>query len=287
MKPTILNIEQGSREWLELRCKKITATNIAPIMGLSPYKTAIALWEEKLGFREPEKTNAKMYEGSRLEVLARDYFNMIHDTDFAPAVLQHGEIDYLMASLDGINKKGEILEIKCGQGSHDLAKKGVVPEYYLSQLQCQMYCADTKQAFYFSYRGDDDNILLVVDRDDDFIDKMLVEADKFYKMLVNFTPPTACDQDFIKRDSKELKFYIEIWKQTKEELKKLENKDLLLRDTIISMCENQSSECAGVRIAKQTRRGNIEYGKIAELKNVDLEKYRSKSSTSFRFTEIK
>lgn len=287
MIPKILNCEQGSTEWLALRKTCLTASDLSVIMGMNPWKSCLTLWEEKLGLREPEKVNERMKEGSRLEILARDYFNKTHNTDFEPVVLQHGDINYFMASLDGINSKGEILEIKCGQGSHTLALQGVVPEYYQTQIQWQMMCSNTVSALYFSYRSDEDNVLMKVDRDDELIERMIVEADKFYQMLQNFTPPPLCDKDFIKRDSRELQFHVEIWKQNKEELKRLEAKDELLRDTIVRMCENQSSECNGVRIAKTVRRGNIEYAKIEMLKNIDLEKYRGKSTTSFRFTEIK
>jgi putative phage-type endonuclease len=287
MKPIIRTEIQGSAEWHSLRNKMISATNIAPIMSLSPWKTALMLWEEKLGLREPEKMNSKMEEGMMLEGHALAFFNKKKDSDFKPIVLQHGNIQYLMASLDGMNSNGEVLEIKCGKGSHELAKQGIVPEYYYSQVQCQLFCSNASEAYYFSYRSDDDNILLTVNRDEKFIEKMLVAVDIFHRNLLNFTPPLATDRDFIKRDSRELQFHLEVWKQTKAEIKLLEAKDELLRDTIINMCEGQSSECNGVRIAKTTTKGRIDYSKIDALKEIDLEIYRSKPVTSFRFTEMK
>jgi len=192
MIPIIRTEPQGSEDWKTYRNSRISATNIAPIMGVSPFKTALMLYEEKLNLRPPEPLNQKMSEGMALEEHARNFMNRVHHTDYEPIVLQHGDINYLMASLDGMNSKGEILEIKCGRGSHELAKQGIIPEYYLSQLNCQMECSNTTQAYYCSYRSNDDCVLITVKRDDAFIEKMLVEVDLFYKNLLNFIPPAAC-----------------------------------------------------------------------------------------------
>lgn len=283
----IINCEQGSAEWHSLRKRMISATNIAPIMQISPWKTALALYEEKMGIREPEKLNSKMAEGMRLEEDARQFMNRVHKTDFKPVVLQHGDIPYLMASLDGMNTKGEILEIKCGQGSHDLAKQDVIPAYYMSQLQCQMFCSNTSEAYYFSYRSDTDNILLFVDRDDEFIEKMLVAVDIFYDMMMTFTPPPATDKDFIKRDDKDWYLHTEIYKETVKQRKLLEAKEECLRNEIVSMCDGQSSQGNGIRVSKTLTKGRIKYDAIPELKEIDLEKFRGKPVSSFRFTETK
>jgi len=287
MKPKILEVEQGSAEWHSLRDKMISATNIAPIMGISPWKTALMLYEEKLNLRLPEKLNDKMAEGMLLEEHARSFFNKQHNTDFEPIVFQHGNINYLMASLDGINSKGEILEIKCGKGSHELAKQGIIPDYYLCQVQCQMFCSNTSQAYYFSYRSDDDNILLKVQRDDSFIEKMLVEIDIFYRNLLNFTPPPATDRDFNHIDTKEWRLHTEVWKDTKRQIKLLEAREEALRNELIAMCDGKSSQGNGVRVSRQITRGRVDYSKINILKDINLDEYRGKNVTSFRFTEMK
>ena len=283
----ILTCEQGSAEWHSLRNKMISATNISILMDISPWKTALALYEEKLGLREPEKMNSKMEEGMRLESHALDFFNKQQNSDFQPIVLQHGDIPYLMASLDGMNTKGEVLEIKCGKGSHELAKQGIVPEYYLSQVQCQLCCSNATQAYYFSYRGDDDNVTIVIDRDDEFIEKMKIAVAKFYDMMMTFTPPHATDKDFIKRDDKDWYLHTEIYKETVRQRKLLEAKEECLRNEIVSMCDGQSSQGNGIRVSKTLTKGRIKYNDIPELKDVDLEKYRGKSIVSYRFTEMK
>lgn len=283
----IINCEQGSDSWLAIRRTKITATNSGVILGLNPWKTPLQLWEEKLGLRELPPVNNKMREGSLMEEEAREYFNVKLASDFKPVVLESVEFPFVMASLDGMDHIGRIMEIKCGKGSHELALKNEIPPYYYSQLQKQMFVADINFCFYCSYRNAEDNIFWTVDRDDAFIENMIEAETKFYKCMMDFTPPAACDRDFVKRDSRELQFHLEVWKQTKAEIKLLEAKDELLRDTIIKMCDGQSSECNGVRVAKTLTKGRIDYSKIEALKDIDLEVYRSRPTTSYRFTEIK
>jgi len=287
MKPKIIQCEQGSAEWHSLRNKMISATNIAPIMGISPWKTALMLYEEKLGYREPEKLNEKMTEGMLLEEHARSFFNKQHNTDFQPIVLQHGNINYLMSSLDGINSNGEILEIKCGKGSHELAKQGIIPDYYLCQVQCQIFCSNVSEAHYFSYRSDEDNVLLKVQRDDEFIEKMLTSVDIFYRNLLNFTAPVPCDRDFANIDTREWRLHTEVWKDTKRQIKLLEAREEALRNELIAMCDGKSSQGNGVRVSKQVTKGRVDFSKINILKDINLDEYRSKPVTSFRFTEVK
>ncbi len=287
MESHIINLQQGSEEWKNYRRTKITATDTGIIMGLNPYKTRLQLWEEKLGLREPQAVNDKMREGSLLEDQARILVNKIMETDYKPAVLLSMENPFMMASLDGMNSKNEILEIKCGKGSHELALKKEIPSYYMAQLQKQMYVANALSCYYFSYRNDEDNIGFDVYRNDALIDRIIKAETEFYRMMMDFTPPPATDKDFIHRDSKEWRLHAEIYKDTKKQLSLLVQKEELLREELIKMCDGQSSQGSGIRISKTTSKGRINYNAIDELKEIDLEKYRGKNITSYRFTEVK
>ena len=287
MKHKIINLQQGSEPWLQYRRSKISATDTAKIMNLSPFCTPLQLYEEKMGYREPEKMNSKMEEGMRLESHALNFFNKQNKTDFKPIVLQHGEIDYLMASLDGMNTRGEVLEIKCGKGSHELAKQGIVPEYYLSQVQCQIFCSNVNLAYYFSYRSDEDNVAIIIHRDDEFIEKMKVAVAKFYDMMMTFTPPPATDRDFVNRDDDLWNFHTEKYKLAKLEKTKYQELEDTHRNILISLSDGQSCQGNGIRVSKTLTKGRIQYDSIPQLKEIDLEMYRSKPVTSFRFTEVR
>ena len=67
MTTEIINF-QTEQEWLDLRKKDITSTDIAALFGLSPYKTEFELYHEKLdGNGAAFKSNERMRWGNRLE----------------------------------------------------------------------------------------------------------------------------------------------------------------------------------------------------------------------------
>lgn len=47
------------KEWLKARQKGIGGSDAASILGISPWKTNVQLWEEKTGITEPEDISEK------------------------------------------------------------------------------------------------------------------------------------------------------------------------------------------------------------------------------------
>jgi len=66
---TALALRQRSPEWLEGRRALITATDVAVLLGLSPYRCEADLADEKLGTGAPQDENVRMRIGSALEDL--------------------------------------------------------------------------------------------------------------------------------------------------------------------------------------------------------------------------
>src|SRR5277367_1182702 len=180
---------QGSEAWHALRKTKITATDATVIMGANPWKTIHHLYVEKLSDEPPMAPNEKMQRGIDLEPRARELFNLKTGWNMQPEVLVN---DWAMASLDGRDcVLGNILEIKCpGEKDHALALAGKVPEHYYPQLQHQMWVAGTCMANYFSFDGAD-GVIIKVKRDDEYIEKMIIEEFKFYMCLQNKSPPAG------------------------------------------------------------------------------------------------
>jgi len=58
---------QTEQEWLDLRKKDITSTDVAALFNLSPYKTEFELYHEKLGNPAAFKASERMRWGNRLE----------------------------------------------------------------------------------------------------------------------------------------------------------------------------------------------------------------------------
>src|ERR1700687_1609005 len=129
-------MEQGTKEWHNLRRTKIGASDAPVIMGVSPWKTAYELYLEKMMGTEQE-VSASMARGTALEEAARERFQDKTGILMMPQVVLSKEREWQMASLDGISFDGtSILEIKHAKKEiFEMAVQGELPDYYMIQVQ--------------------------------------------------------------------------------------------------------------------------------------------------------
>jgi putative phage-type endonuclease len=186
----ILDIHQGSDEWLELRRTKVCASDASVILGISPWMDTIQLYEEKLGLREPKSINSAMQRGMILEPKARSLFENKYGILMTSEVILHPIDDWMLSSLDGMSLDGKsILEIKCtNRKNHDLAMSGKIPDHYYPQVQHQIECAGVDFCYYCSFYGDD-ICVVVVKRDNTYIHTMKEREYEFYQCMINRKEP--------------------------------------------------------------------------------------------------
>lgn len=275
---------QGSPEWLELRKDKIGASDSPIIMGHSPWTTPRELWERKVGLRPEKSMTADMLRGKTQEDEARKEFIRIKGIQVEPDVVFHPSLNWMMASLDGVNHKNKIiLEVKCTRNltEHEETKLGKVPKKYYAQLQHQIECCGFDGAYYQSYHNGE-SAITEVSKDQKFIEEM-VEADyKFWKSLQDFDPPDYDFRDFKQMNNVDWEIYATRWKSTVATIKKLEQEEEDLRKQLIQMAGNENAVGFGVKLSKIIRKGNIDFKEIPELIGVDLEKYRKGLITTWR-----
>ena len=72
------NFEPGSPQWQAARARGIGGSEIAAVLGLSPWESRFSLWHRKMGLAAPVAQNDVMYWGNRLEGVIRDEFNLRH-----------------------------------------------------------------------------------------------------------------------------------------------------------------------------------------------------------------
>lgn len=279
-----VKLEQGSPEWLSWRKTVITATDCPAILGSSPWSTAYKCWQRKLGLVEEQKTNDAMERGKRLEPEARVQFTQKFGIDMTPMVVESTEFDFLGASLDGISIMGNyILEIKCGgQKLHNMASHGIIPDYYLDQMQHQLLVTRAEKCFYYSYDGKD-GICIEVLPDPAFIDRFMPKARTFWKSVAFFEAPPLQDSDYMNmNDNLDWAEYAKMYRETDAAIKALEDKKDYLRKKLIEMCGDQSCTGTGIKVIKTLVKGRVAYDEIPEIKNIDLDKYRKNSTTSWK-----
>lgn len=170
----IVDLEQGSPEWLEWRSMGIGASDAPAIMGENPWKTRLQLLIEKVEGRSTQTTPA-MERGTMLEPEARARYEQLYDVDVDPICLQSRELPWFRASLDGLSADGRrVIEIKCGEGVYRrTAESGQVPRYYYGQLQHILAITGLQQIDFFCYLPDREELCLRVERDDGYIAQLL------------------------------------------------------------------------------------------------------------------
>jgi putative phage-type endonuclease len=279
-----VNVEQGSAEWLALRKTKITSTDVAVIMGLNPWKTQYRLWQEKLDLVPPQEVTEKMKEGSKLEPIARGIYNQTYGTFFSPAVAVEG---IFMASLDGIQTNMaegyQVMEIKCGDKAFKDAQNGIYADYYKAQMQQALYVIDGETCVYLAYK-DGWNVVLKVNRDQEFIDRMIPECEAFYKCLMTWTPPPMTEKDYVINDNPQIQESMEKCLQLQKDIKYLEKALEQEKSFLIAAAGQSSMKSGSGKITRILRRGSVDYSSMPQLQGVDLEPYRKAPIESWRIS---
>ena len=110
----------STEEWLRWRQKGIGGSDVAPILGISKWSSAIDIWLSKTNQKRDEVVeNEAMTWGKILEPVIRDRFKEVTGRKVIEvhAILQNEEHPFMIADIDGLttDDSGEpaILECKC------------------------------------------------------------------------------------------------------------------------------------------------------------------------------
>jgi putative phage-type endonuclease len=277
----IIELEQGSQEWLSWRKTVITATDASIILGNNPWDTPYRCWQRKLGLIEEKKSNEAMERGKRLEPEARAQFIERYGIEMNPVVVESTEFEFLGASLDGLSLLGnQLLEIKCGGSKlHEMASRGEIPAYYQDQMQHQLLVTRAEKCFYYSYDGTN-GICIDVFPDPEYINKFMPKAREFWRCVAFSEPPALQDSDYKDMSSEPAwRGFATEYRKLNEQIKNLEEIKESYRKELIKLSGDQNCLGEGVRVMKTTMRGRVDYEAIPELQGMNLDKYR-KSSTS-------
>lgn len=275
----------NTNEWIEFRKSKIGASDAPVIMGVSPWKTPMRLWEEKMGLRESQ-VSPSMIRGLQLEEEARLAFEDLTGITVFPKVMIHPEHDWMIASLDGIDIEHQrIVEIKCpGKIDHECAMDGQVPEKYYPQLQHQMIVCGLDLAFYFSYT-DESCKILEVERSREY-ERILIDNElNFLRCMQDLEPPAFTSEDYVAMEDEQWVQTAKEYLEVKSQIHSLKEKEESLRKNLIRFSGGLNAKGGGIQISRQLRKGPIDYAKIPELKVIDLNSFRKKPIETWRIDE--
>lgn len=283
----VIDLEQGSAEWLAFRKDKIGGSDAPIIMGDSPYCTPYQLWLDKLGLEKKKVNQWATSHGTRKEPAVREMLNKLYGPNLVPLVGQDDDDISLIASFDAADISRRMFrEIKClGKEEHELALNGKVPTKYKAQLQHQMMVTNQGVTYYDSYNAEflDKSLWSIcVEVDDQYQEDLYNKEKEFLHCLRTLTPPPLMERDYVEKDTDEWISLCREYRQAEQSHKEWETIKDSLRRQLISLAGGSNTKGGGMRLSKIVRRGNVEYGIIPELKGIDLEKYRKPSVVSWR-----
>jgi putative phage-type endonuclease len=191
-----IELIQGSQKWLSYRQGKVMATCTPVILGSNPFKTKLELWEEKLNIRPSPQLNDAMKRGTELEPTARQIVEEMLGEEFPDCVYESEEHTWMAASLDGVSEDARaIIELKCPTNPklHFNNKEGIIPEYYLDQMQHQLICMPKIEVNYFcTYYPEDKECPVKITKVFCNFSKQAEIIEKgyeFYMQMCNFEAP--------------------------------------------------------------------------------------------------
>lgn len=204
---------QSEEKWLPEKKKGIGASEIAAVLGINRWKSAIQLYAEKIGEVEPPDLSKNEFVewGKRLEpAIIQGY----KKRSGRPAIhfgllIRSKEHPWALATPDGITgENGEIsvmgdskwpLEVKNTSAFKAEDWEEGCPEYYLYQLQHQMLVTGKPKATIACLLGGNKLVWTDVYRDETLIKKIIYQGSKFWQMVQDRIPPAPDGSDSAKR----------------------------------------------------------------------------------------
>jgi hypothetical protein len=190
----ILDVEQGSAEWLQARVGMVTASELDQIVtpafkprtGEMPFTYLCMKAAEKLRGKplaEEVFSSRATEEGQMLEDEARKFYCFTHDSDRVhnAGFCVHDD-ERFGCSPDALIGDDSGLEIKCAYAKTHIKYllKGELPPEYAAQVHGSMYATGRKSWRFFSYSRHLPPFLLTVHRDEAIMEKIAAALAAFY-----------------------------------------------------------------------------------------------------------
>lgn len=279
-------MEQGSKEWHDLRKSKIGASDAPVIMGVSPWKTAYELYIEKMMGTQQEITPS-MARGIALEESARERFQDKTGILMMPQVVLSSEREWQMASLDGISFDGtSILEIKhANKEVFEMAVQGDVPDYYMIQIQHALDTTGAAKCYYVVSNGEKD-VWVEVFPEKKLIQKIREANERFYDRMQSGEAPALTDRDYVVKEEKSFLDLLAEYKEITDELHVKKQAQEHVKDQLIEMAKGKNTVCSKGKMTRSVCKGQVEYKLVPELIGVNLEPYRKPPCEKWRITVI-
>lgn len=277
----LIDLEQGSEAWHLWRRTHRQASYAPAVMQACLYnkpRDVVAFYRDGKGsFDSPAMAYGRAHEPD-----ARAYAADVLGEFLSPICAEDGEYG---ASLDGITfDEQTIVECKAPYRGKDSPIYENIARYhspggYVWQVQHQLMVTGCKKALFAVWVPPPDKPLYVwVAADESKQAELRAAWDLLWQDVLAGKSADRDDETWLKA--------VANYRQAK---RVVDEAELELEATRKVLTELATSDCetgGGLRVQKIVRKGAVDYAKVPELRDVDLEPYRKSASISWRVEEV-
>ena len=202
--------ELSREDWLAFRRKGIGGSDAAAVLGISPFRTGVDLYYDKLGqsVEDDEQNWVAKEVGTLLEDLVARIFAKKTGLTVCPmpVMFQHADHPWMLADVDRLvtmpDGRTAILECKTTNPNAvfkwEYDGKPIVPPYYEAQGRHYMAVMDLDRVYYCCLYGnsEDEVIIRSIDRDPDYEAELIALEENFWMNHVQARiPPPYIEDD--------------------------------------------------------------------------------------------
>lgn len=293
--------DQGTPEWRAQRNGRITGSRVGAILGLSPWQKPAdilrAMVREYHGAESefqgnPATEHGKQHEQRAMLAFMRETGLTVEKCGFFP----YG--DRMGASPDGLTSDGGVLELKVPYALRNGGEFKPLSEqpHYEAQVQMEMLATGRTHAYFAQYiapKGDplapdyvpEQLSVERVEADPTWIDRHLPAISAFYELyLSELDNPEHLEPLRVQIDTPEAGILLTELDAIRARKKADEAREKEILAELVKMAGEKNALIHGRPLTLVERVGTVQYAKIPELKGVDLDQYRGKPSSYWKFT---
>jgi len=185
--------EMTYEEWKQQRRNGIGGSDAAAAIGLNRWKSRLKLYLEKIGELEDNVDSEATYWGRILEGVVAEEFTRRTGKAVrrVNAILIHPEFEWMIATIDRkVVGENAILEVKTTAAWNNKEwEHDEIPQEYIIQAQHYMAVTGADLTYFAVLVGGQKLLIKEFVRDDELIEMIIREEQKFWQMVENRTPP--------------------------------------------------------------------------------------------------
>lgn len=179
---TVLTQNANTVAWLRLRKTLLGASEVACVLGLSRYKSRLAIYIDKLSDSVEDNQSEWQEWGHRLEDAIAAWVSDTQGLSVrpSPGLIRSNEFPWLGATPDRLTRDGSPLELKTSDRFMKDDWADGPPPAYVIQVMVQMICLGKRKGYIAVLHGGNHPEFFTIEWDDAVVDQIIRLTRKFW-----------------------------------------------------------------------------------------------------------